>query len=263
MIYRAEADGWRLITQPAHAWLAGELCALWGNQHFDAPSPFEAIVLATRLHDIGWLSWDARPRLDENGRPVNFLNTNLSETIPIWRQAVQQLRLLDPYAALLVSKHATTIYTLRLERETDPPESLDDLRILLTEQEDFRQELIESLADHPVYGPEIDPERLHFAYRWLRVCDLLSLALCADMLPDSGEIKHVPGSKSSDFGVIHYQRPKPFKLILEPYPFSRSPLQLGIQTRFLEQAAYPDQDTFLLALEQTPWLPQKITISPS
>ncbi len=261
MIYRAEAGGWRLITQPAHAWLAGELCALWGNQAFATPSPFEAVVLATRLHDIGWLSWDATPRLDESGRPVNFLDTTLTETIPIWRQAVQQIRLLDPYAALLVSKHATTIYSLRLERGADPPESLEDLRALLAEQEDFRQELVESLADHPLYGPEGDPQRLQAAYRWLRVCDLFSLAICADMLPTSGEIKHVPGSDRSDFGIVRYQRPRPFELVLDPFPFAHPSLELSIQTRLLEQPSFPDQATFLTALEQAPWLSQKITVS--
>lgn len=240
MIYRAEAGGWRLVTQPAHAWLAGELCAQWGNQSFSRPSPFEAVVLATRLHDIGWLPWDARPRLAASGRPVNFLETTLAETIPIWRQAVQQVRLLDPYAALLVSKHASTIYTLRLERGADPPESQAELQASLAEQEDFRQEVAQNLVNHSLYGPEIEPQRLHLAYRWLRVCDLLSLAICAEMFPESGEFKHVPGSGRSEFTRIHYQRPQPFELVLDPYPFISPALELSIQTRFLEQPSYSD-----------------------
>jgi hypothetical protein len=55
MITRPEGNGLLLISQPAHAWLAGKLAAAWGNGDFVRPWPFEAVILATRLHDIGWL----------------------------------------------------------------------------------------------------------------------------------------------------------------------------------------------------------------
>lgn len=257
MIVRDVGRGWQVITQPAHAWLAGKLAAAWGNEDFARPSPFEAVILATRLHDIGWLEWDASPRLGTDGRPVNFLDTTLSETIPIWRRAVQHMSLIDPYAAILVSKHASTIYRRRLERGVDPP---DRVIGLLAEQEAVREALSLQLAAHPVYGAAVEADYLQMAYRWLRACDLLSLALCADEMPSSGVIKAVRGINPAEFIEIKYSRSRPFALQLEPWPFARTPLQLEIQTRFLSQTTYPNEAAFIDALKEAPWAPQTITV---
>jgi len=260
MIVRHERNGLLLISQPAHAWLSGKLAAAWGNEIFAKPSPFEAVILATRLHDIGWLDWDAAPRLGEDGEPVNFIDTNLAETFPIWRQAVQRMSLLDPYAALLVSKHASTIYRRRRERDVDPPKQRTELQASLAEHKTIQETLRAQLADHPVYGPAVEPDRLKAAYRWLRACDLLSLALCTEYLPAEGVIEAVRGSDPVEFIQIRYSRPKPFELRLDPSPYSKAPLQLTIQTRFLKETTYPSPTAFMAALEQAPWLPQSVVV---
>lgn len=260
MIRRSDGDGWLLISQPAHAWLAGKLAAAWGNEVFARPTPREAVIMATRLHDIGWLPWDVAPRLDEQGRPVNFLETTLVETIPIWRRAVEQVQLLDPYAALLVSMHASTIYRRRLEREVDPPEHHSDLEAMLDEQDSIQNELRSQLAGHAVYGTAIQPEPLKTAYRWLRVCDLLSLAVCASFMPPRGSIADVPGKTASQFTTIHYSLPKPFELHLDPSPFADTVMELAIQARYLDERSYRSQTDFWAALERSPWLPQTIKI---
>jgi hypothetical protein len=261
MIVRAKGTGWLLISQPAHAWLAGKLAAAWGNKTFSRLSPFEAVVLATRLHDIGWLDWDTSPRIGEDGQPVNFLDTDLAETIPIWQRAVKQVALLDPYAALLVSKHASTIYRRRKERVADPPGQRSELEALLAEHEAIQETFRAQLASHPVYGPAVEPDRLNAAYRWLRTCDLLSLALCTDYLPPSGKIEAVPGNDPAQLIAVHYDRPKPFEIQLDPSPFGNTPLQLMIQARHLKEKTYPSQAAYATALEQAPWLPQTVIVS--
>jgi len=260
MICRRKGDGWLLISQPAHAWLAGKLAAAWGNEAFGRPDPWEAVILATRLHDIGWMAWDAKPRLNEQGQPVNFLDTSLDETIPLWQRAVEQVGLMDPYAALLVSKHASTIYQRRLEREVDPPEQRTEVEVMLAYQEGVQKAIRERLADHTLYGPAVETRRLHAAYRWLRVCDLLSLALCADFMPAAGEIQDVPGVGWAESTTIVYRRPEAFKLILDPAPFGRLPIRLSVQTRYLEEPSYQRERVFQAALKQAPWVSQTITV---
>jgi len=260
MIVRRDGSGWVLISQPAHAWLAGELATAWGNEDFARPSPREVVIMATRLHDIGWLAWDAAPRLDKDGRPVNFLDTTLEETIPIWRQAVRQLSLIDPYAALLVSKHASTIYHRRLERGADPPQQRAVVNAQLDGQAAVQESLRRQLADHPEYGPAVEPDFLKATYRWLRACDLLSLILCVDEMPASGSIEAVSSTRPIEFSRINYSRPNPFKVALDPTPFS-APLELTIQTRRLNETIYPDQTAYLTAIEQAPWVPQTVIIS--
>ena len=257
MIVRREGRGYLLISQPAHAWLAGALAAAWGNERFTRPAPREAVVMATRLHDIGWLAWDAAPRLGEDGRPVSFLDTNLDETIPIWKRAVRKVSLLDPYAALLVSKHASTVYRRRLERGADPTEQRAAVEASLAEQAAIQESFCRQLADHPVYGPATEPDHLSAAYRWLRACDLLSLALCTDDISSSGVIEAVQGTEPVKFSKIRYERPRPFELRLDPTPFS-APLRLEIQTRYLSESTYPSQAAYLTAVEQAPWVTQAL-----
>jgi hypothetical protein len=261
MIVRKEQNGWLLINQPTHSWLAGRLAAAWGNAEFAYPTPGAAVILATHLHDIGWLSADASPRLTEDGNPVNFLDTTLAETIPVWRLAVWQVAVLDPFAALLVSKHASKIYERRLERAADPPESRNEIKFLLAEQESFRAELRSRLVNHVVYSPASQAAPLNYAYRWLRVCDLMSLFLCASDFPKSGEISEVPGRFPDEFVSIHYDRPAPFTLTLEPSPFSEPELQFTIQTRWLPFSSFDSQASFKSVLEQAPWHPQTARIS--
>ncbi len=261
MIVNRNGSGWTLITQPAHAWLAGELAAAWGNQQFGTPSPFEAVMLATRLHDIGWLAWDAAPRLGGDGRPVNFIETTLAETAPIWRRAVKHVSLLDPYAALLVSLHASTIYRRRLERGADPPEERSELELLAADHVVVQERFRDALADHPLYGPEVEPDRLIIAYRWLRVCDLLSLVLCADVMSPSGVIEAYQGSDSKEIIQIHYERPRPFEVRLDPSPFVKRKIELVVQTRNLRPETFDNQAAYIAELQRTPWAPQKVIIS--
>ncbi len=260
MICRPEDDGWLLISQPAHAWLAGKFAAAWGNGAFARPIPFESVIMATRLHDIGWLPWDAAPRLDEQGHPVNFLETTLDETIPIWSRAVEQVILLDPYAAILVSMHASTIFRGRLKRGADPPERRPQLEASLLEHESIQKELRAQLADHPIFGTLIQPELLETAYRWLRVCDLLSLAVCANFMPPEGSIAEVPGRSPPEFKTIRYNRPKPFELRLDPSPFSDTTMELVIQARLLEAKVFESQTAYWTALKRSPWVSRTITI---
>lgn len=262
MICRAMEDGWLLITQIAHAWMAGELAAVWGNDDFAAPEPLEAILLATRLHDIGWLDWDAAPRLDELGQPVDFLDLTLDETILIWRHGVRHVRMLNPYAALLVSMHATTVYRRRMERGADPTEQRSIAQEVLDEQTAIRAEVVSSLSSHAIYGPAVLEDRLSAIYRWLRACDLLSLAVLSDKLSPVGEISAVPGRDLADQKVIRYNRQNTHTLALDPWPFTHSGFQLVVEARLLRQKKFAGQAQFHSALATAEWRPITVTLRP-
>lgn len=102
------------------------------------------VIVATRLHDIGWAEWDAAPRLGVDGQPVNFLATTLAETIPVWRRGMRLVGVIDPVAALLVSQHATRIYERRWERGMDGAEELAGL---LDEQTAVRQQFLNVIGE--------------------------------------------------------------------------------------------------------------------
>lgn len=260
MICRPHAGGWLFISQPAHAWMAGELAAAWGNARFATPSPKEGVVLATRLHDIGWLSWDAQPRLENDGLPVNFLATTLDETLPIWRLAVKWVQMMNPFAALLVSMHASTIYDLRLERGSDQPEKRAEVQNALQEHKRLQAKLRQDLAQSSLYSKAIEPERLNFTYRWLRVCDLMSLAVLAGVFAPDGQIEQVPARAESELTTIDYRRHDPFTLEITPWPFARSDIQLSVLARAVDQKRFEDQEAYHVALAQAAWQPLPVTL---
>jgi len=263
MICRRHVDGWLFISQLAHARMAGELAAAWGNAQFAAPRPRDAVILATQLHDIGWLKWDARPRLGDDNRPANFLDTTLEETIPIWRQAVEWVRIINPFAGLLVSLHATTIYRRRLERNVDPPEKRVLVQNLIEEQEGVQAGLRLDLVGHPEYGNATKLQRLAVIYRWLRVSDLLSLAVLAGALPQEGQIQQVPIGNGDEFSAITYRCHPPFALEISPWPFAGSEIQIPVHARYLNQETFLDQDVYHSALAQAPWRSISITLQSS
>lgn len=262
MICRPKRDWWLLISQLAHSWVAGQLATAWGNEEFGPPTPREAVILATALHDIGWSEWDAAPRLRSDGRPVNFLETSLDETRQVWQRSVAYVGSLDPYAALLVSLHASTIYRRRQERGAAPPAEQGELQTLMEVGTATQAALQEQLKGHPLYGPAVEPDSLWANYRILRTCDMLSLALCTGPLGE-GEIPEVPGRRPGEWTTLRYFPLNQNTLALAPYPFSEPRLTVGVEARQLEQAAYPSLSTYHAALGEAAWNRLEFTLIPA
>ncbi len=261
MICRKTKDGWLLISQPAHAWMAGALAAAWGNHRFAVPEPQEAVLLATHLHDIGWTELDAAPRLDKRGQPLQFLQTTLDETRLIWQHGVRIVELMDPFAGILVSMHAVTIYRRRLARVLASRVERTQIQRLIDAEALFQAKQQSRLGEHPTYQAFITPERLNVCYRWLRVCDLISLAALADVMPDQGAIEQVPGADWQNFEAIRYWRQEQFSLLLKPWPFDKSPLQVTVPARRLLQHHFSSPSVYAEALSQAASLPLTVTLS--
>jgi hypothetical protein len=64
MLHRSSKEGLICITQPKHAWVAGELARAWGNEQFGQFVPTSEVCLAAEQHDIGWLFWEQAPTLN-------------------------------------------------------------------------------------------------------------------------------------------------------------------------------------------------------
>ncbi len=114
MLFRALPGGdWLAITQPAHALVSGQLLRAWGAAGFARPDPAEEVVTAAAQHDVAWMGWEAAPTLDpETGRPALFRRVGARVHAPMWAEGVRlALAAWGPWAALLVSRHGSLIYT--------------------------------------------------------------------------------------------------------------------------------------------------------
>lgn len=159
MLVRDDGDSWLAITQPAHAYLAGQIARHW------TPPLSDDAVLAVEQHDVAWTEWDREPPLFADARrAAAFFEAPVDRRLAIWRQISRRLDAQSPYAAVLVSLHATNIHTRYMDEDQRPQELLDEAR---AEQD----ALLALLPDATREQAEADADVLF-------TIDRLSLSLC-------------------------------------------------------------------------------------
>jgi hypothetical protein len=86
------------------------------------------VVIVLRYeHDLAWAELDRRPLLNaEARRAASFYEVPLDRRLALWTSVADRVLALDPYAAVLVSLHATNIHTRYMK--TPPEQFLADQR---------------------------------------------------------------------------------------------------------------------------------------
>jgi hypothetical protein len=109
MIVRDAGDAWQVVLQTDHADLSGAFACAWTERgpHHDA------LVIAAERHDDGWAVWERAPRVDESGKPVNFLEVDVRSHLAFYRAGIAAITEHDADAGLLVSMHGAGIYRQR------------------------------------------------------------------------------------------------------------------------------------------------------
>src|SRR5215212_1029817 len=114
MLITRRHDGLYLVDQNEHGRLAGEIAGRWGNDRFATPARRESAVRAAAMHDEGWREADEEPLFNADaGRPLQFLEIDAADHVPLYARGVERVYELDPYAGLLVSMHWTGLYRSR------------------------------------------------------------------------------------------------------------------------------------------------------
>src|SRR5688500_13743082 len=98
MIVRDAGDAWQVVLQTDHADLSGAFARAWSEQG----AGHDALVIAAERHDDGWAVWERAPRVDESGKPVNFLDVDVRSHLAFYRAGIAAVTEHDPYAGLLV-----------------------------------------------------------------------------------------------------------------------------------------------------------------
>jgi hypothetical protein len=110
MIRRVAGTGWELVRQPDHGLLAG---AILDRLAVAPRGGADALRLAVRRHDDGWLERDARVRPGPDGGPETFLDLPLEEHLAISERTVALVRADDRYAGAIVAWHVAWLHGLR------------------------------------------------------------------------------------------------------------------------------------------------------
>lgn len=218
MLVRDDGATWTAITQPAHAQLAGQAAAQWAEPL--APE----VVLGIAQHDAPWLAYDLVPPLHE-GRAASFYEAPFDDRIALWTDATRHVEAQSPYAALLVSLHATNIHTRYLD---EPPRALlDDARVA-------QERLLATLPSTTRAQAERDADLL-FAL------DALSLTLCHEW--DARDLPPVDGT------TLHLD---PGAMTVDPWPFAPDAVTLTVPARTFEER-FVDEAGLHAALRAQPY----------
>ncbi len=247
----APADG-RLVvvTQNDHAHFAGELLALWHAGGMPEHPRRRRLLFAAREHDNGWREIDSAPLCHpQSGRPVDFMTVSRDTRWRIWRRGITRHVEREPYAALLILRHARHLHRAH---EADPAwsEVLDEWR----EQE---SELMAATG--------ADRAQVAADYRWIELTDLLSLAACNRLCsvgPPTGgprglEAHGVRGRlrPAGDGDVLSCQ------LLLEPFPLAGT-TTFRIACRLIPDRRYAGDADLGVELATARWREAAVQVMP-
>ena len=224
MIIRREAETLVLITQPDHAHLGAEIIERWCGNGFQHHPRRDTILLATREHDNGWIEEDAETHVDEDGRPLDFVNVPHDVRQRIWPRGVDRMAAVHPYAAALIAQHALTVYAqMRAER------LWDQFFCTIAER---RARLLEVCGGDA--GDTIDTD-----YMFVNAADRLSLVFCTGwtQLLESGGQRIVLTGRT---------------VLVDPDPFERASIPLRIRARRIPSRPYRSSADLREALREAP-----------
>lgn len=232
MLHRQDKEGLILISQPAHAWVSGQLARNWGNETFGHFAPAEEVCFAAEQHDIGFLEWEQAPTLDhESGLPHTFMNLPTEIHLGIWSKGIRELIRFGRYPALLVSLHFTGL--CRRHCGGKNPQEMQMAQNFLDDQEALQSAVRTSLLNDVHYAPFSSDETIERNQKLLSLWDLLSLVLCAGVGAEQSACS-VPAANSQTCTIV--LRPiktDPPRVQIEPWPFRSAKLQVVCEGRRL------------------------------
>ena len=205
MIVRDLGDSWQVVFQTDHADLSGAMACAWAEQ---GPR-HDSLVVAAERHDDGWAVWEQAPQVDEEGKPVNFLEVDVRSHLAFYRAGIAAITEQDEYAGLLVSMHGAGIYQQRYG--LDPGLGLTRAAELQSAVDAFVEE------QEAKFGGE--PGEHQRDYELLQVYDRFSLYFCIR----DGEEAEVQGYR--------FEPVEPWHVRLDPFPFVESPSRFSLLRR--------------------------------
>lgn len=249
MVFRREAGGLVVVTQPAHAWLSGQLARAWGNERFGSFAPHEEVRLAAEQHDCGWHEWELAPTLDpETGLPHHFDEMPLREHLRVWPAGVQMIGGMSRYAGLLLCLHGLWLR----ERNPEPkdPGEQHMVRAFVECQQLARDTLLEELRGDPVYAPHCTGSAVARNSALVSAWDWISLGLC---MRSSGEwiAADVPEARGRCTLRLSPEGDSGLGWRVAPWPFRDESVEVFCEGRRLS-GTFRDVDAMRAALAAAP-----------
>lgn len=238
MIVKAGAGGWTLIRQMDHATHCAGIARAWREGPFGAGSVSASLEYAAGFHDLGWTEIDKHPEVDAEGHPNNFTRIDEARHTEFYSGAVRTIAETDPYAAYLVSLHASGLYSRRYGWTGLKPVDWTAIglhgRALLQRERQLRTVLLRLVE--PV---EAEFEAAWRNYMLLETFDYLSLLTCFGF--ESTACGPVP-SMDGQWENLSVRRLGPWEVELDPFPFAGDSLELPVISVHLDAPRFGSAD---------------------
>ena len=243
MLLRPDGDAVIAITQPAHAWVSGQLARAWGNERFGAVEPWEEVCLAAEQHDVGMTDWELAPTLNpETGLPHSFMEMDLETHIGLWSARPIASLPQSRYAALLVSLHGTALYERRDLARLAPADA-ERVRAFLAGQREL-QERLQPPGRHGRRGRAATSGWCGPGTRSRSACCWTGgRTSCGRCRPRTSPVDI---AVRGDADVV----------TLDPWPFSAERVRVRAEARRLA-GRYDDEAAMRSALAHAPWSPSR------
>jgi hypothetical protein len=240
MIVHPAGDRAEIVMQVDHSLVSGLLAELWPGLE-----PRDSVTTAAALHDCGWRSWEASPRLDEEtGQPQNFLRVDIDLHLAFYEAGIGEVTARDPYAGMLVGKHLAGIYrrrygtqdALQLRRAADAQAKIDEFVSRIEAR---------FLAQQRELG--VSDEEFWRNYVLLQVFDRLSLWLCRGDPAGTGRMEiALPGD-----GVLIVE-PTAEGCSLAPWPLAVGSAEIPVPVRVVPLTGYANDADVASTILATP-----------
>src|SRR5262245_46165901 len=97
---------WLLISQIDHARISGQICEFWSAVQTLPEDILSELIIAVTRHDDGWMEWEQAPEIDtKTGRPREFTEMPLAQSLEIWSQSIDKSTVLGDLAPYMISGH--------------------------------------------------------------------------------------------------------------------------------------------------------------
>ncbi|NKE06625.1 DUF3891 family protein [Mesobacillus selenatarsenatis] len=248
IIHEREKD-FIMVAQHDHALVSREAAKSWRDDYFSGIEKKDSVVLAVREHDRCWIEPDEEPLWNEHTQqPYSFMDYPGSPKLAYYKEGIDEVIQMDPYAGLLCSLH----YGSFLEDAT----STIGKNFWVAEkqrQQELQKEL--GIANDKV---------LSFHLNLLKFCDNLSLYICLNEPGTPKEQEHYFYKKGfpQKFSFMNDQTIHAVWLDKETVSLSHSPFSKKLNVTLPYKAVEKDQIEeigLVSAYRSSPFLYRKVT----
>lgn len=253
MIIRELGDGRLLcIHQTTHALMAQQFCRFWGNAEFAEPRPYAPVMMAIGQHDNGWVEWEEKPRLCANGFPMDFLNyTDQAEKTYLWQRGIERAWAQHPYAALIISRHASILYEHFQSQGAYDPDNNREVTRFLADQRQLLEKARRILGGDVEFLAALQPEAIETNARLLQFGDHASLQVSIPWAAET-TLSQCPVDYSGTTTEILMSFDEEC-IFFSPWPYSVDQFEVSMEGYVVEKTHFASESEYHQALADAPF----------